>query len=107
VGTATRAAANAASSKRRDFLLRVPLAIVGGYGAASALVSGLALSLPLPLLGMTRSDAVVTASMLGFLIYLVLLLWGAAARRLMRLAIGYAILTAIGMAPWALLRAGG
>ena len=45
--------------------------------------------------------------MLGFLIYLVLLLWGAAARRLMRLAIGYAILTAIGMAPWALLRAGG
>ncbi|MEW6453907.1 MAG: hypothetical protein AB1490_24930 [Pseudomonadota bacterium] len=105
VGTATRAAANAASSKRRDFLLRVPLAIVGGYGAASALVSGLALSLPL--LGMTRSDAVVTASMLGFLIYLVLLLWGAAARRLMRLAIGYAILTAIGMAPWALLRAGG
>ena len=103
-GTADIAAAGAASSKRLNLLVRIPLTIVGGYAVASALVSGLALSLPL--LGMARSEAVVTASMLGFLIYLFLLLWGAADRRLIRLAVGYVALTALGVAPWVLIRAG-
>ena len=48
--------------------LRLLAVIGGGYAASSALVAGLARALPL--LGFARSEAVVLASMLGFVIYL-------------------------------------
>jgi hypothetical protein len=60
---------------------RIVLAIVGGYVAASGLIALLAMSLP-PLTGMPRSEAVVLSSMLGFVLYLGLLLWAFAVRRL-------------------------
>ncbi|MGN6463821.1 MAG: hypothetical protein ACTHLY_21805 [Pseudolabrys sp.] len=90
---------------RRVLFLRVTLTVIGGYIATSAVVYGLAILLPFA--GMARSEAVVTASMLGFIIYLCALLWGAAERRLLRLGLGYAALTAAGIAPWALSRIGG
>lgn len=63
---------------------RVLLAVVGGYGFTAATVMLTARGLAATgLLG--RSDAVVLASMLGFLIYLGLLLWAFAEPRLARL----------------------
>ena len=58
--------------------LRVTGAVAGGYAVTTA---GAALAR----LGMARSDAVVTAAMLGFIVYLLLLLWGFAVRSLARL----------------------
>lgn len=84
---------------------RIALVVLGGYVAASAAVA--ALAVVLARVGMARSEAVVSASMLGFVIYLGMLLWGAAERRLTRLILGYAVLTVLGIAPWALSRVGG
>ncbi len=58
-------------------------AVLGGYAFSAALVALLALALPLAV-GMPRSEAVLLASMLGFLIYLALLIWAFAERRLWR-----------------------
>ena len=69
---------------------RVMLVIFGGYAAAAGFVAGA--SVALPLIGMARSEAVALASMLGFVVYLVLLLWGFAERRLWRLCLGLALL---------------
>ncbi|WP_173050382.1 hypothetical protein [Nitrospira sp. KM1] len=70
-------------------LARILLVVVGGYAAAAGCVAGL--SAALTLTGMERSDAVVLASMLGFLVYLVLLLWGFTERRLWRLGLCLAL----------------
>jgi hypothetical protein len=72
---------------------RIILAVAGGYAVASGLVALLAVGLP-PVTGMARSEAVVLASMLGFLIYLGLLLWGFAERRLALLFVTFLILSA-------------
>lgn len=64
---------------------RVVLALGGGYFLSAALVTLTARGLATPDL-ISRSDAVVLASMFGFLLYLVLLLWAFAERRLSRLA---------------------
>ncbi|MGC4097109.1 MAG: hypothetical protein QM706_08335 [Nitrospira sp.] len=69
---------------------RVVLVIFGGYAAAAGFVTGA--SVALPLIGMVRSEAVALAAMLGFVVYLVLLLWGFAERRLWRLCLGLALL---------------
>lgn len=63
--------------------LRVAGAVAGGYlvTALAVTTAGAALAR----LGMARSDAVVTAAMLGFIVYLLLLLWGFAVRSLARL----------------------
>lgn len=65
-------------------LLRITLAVPGGY----ALTTG-AVSLTTVLLAgvMPRAEAFVLAAMLGFLLYLGLLVWSFAERRLMRLAL--------------------
>lgn len=63
--------------------LRLIAAIPGGYAltaAAVATLGGL-----LPLFGMAPSDAVALSAMLGFMLYLVLLLWAFAERSLARL----------------------
>lgn len=64
-------------------LLRVTGALLGGYGFTAALVALLAGALPL--VGMARSEAVVLAAMLGFVIYLLVLLWAFSVRSLARL----------------------
>jgi len=71
-----------ATCKALALIQRLALTVFGGYGLSSALVSlgALALAGVLP-----RSEAVVLAAMLGFPLYLVLLLWGFAERRLTRL----------------------
>lgn len=54
--------------------IRLATIVLGGYALTSALVTlgayGMLLS------GLAPSDAVVVAAMLGFLVYLVILLWG-------------------------------
>ncbi|MCX7069720.1 MAG: iron uptake protein [Gammaproteobacteria bacterium] len=66
--------------------VRVLLAVLGGYAftAAAVMLGGWALAAS----GLfSRSDAVVLAALLGFLLYLGLLLWAFAERRLARLAL--------------------
>lgn len=65
---------------------RVLLAVVGAYFFTTASVMLAARGLA-DLGLMSRSDAVVLAAMLGFLLYLGLLLWAFAERRLSRLAV--------------------
>ncbi|MGK5024763.1 iron transporter [Janthinobacterium sp. RB2R34] len=63
--------------------LRVVGAIGGGYAVTALAVT--TAGAVLAHLGMARSDAVVTAAMLGFVVYLLLLLWGFAVRSPARL----------------------
>lgn len=84
---------------------RLSLIVVGGYAAASALVAGFTVTLSFA--GVMRSEAVVLVSMLGFVIYLALLIWGFAERNLTRLAVGLALLCACGVVLFALMRHSG
>lgn len=63
--------------------LRVTGAVLGGYGLCAALVALLAVGLTA--LGLARSEAVVTASLVGFVLYLLVLLWAFSVRSLLRL----------------------
>lgn len=58
-------------------------AVIGGYFLTA--ISSQFLALGLAKLGMLRSEAVVASALLAFLIYLVILLWAFAERRLLRL----------------------
>lgn len=69
-------------------VLRLIAALPGGYAFTAALVALLAAALPL--LGLARSEAVVSAAMLGFVLYLLVLLWAFSVRSLARL---WAVLT--------------
>jgi Ca2+/Na+ antiporter len=84
---------------------RLVLIVVGGYATASALVAGLTVTLSFA--GLPRSEAVVLVSMLGFVIYLALLIWGFAERKLTRLTLGLALLCACGLVLFALMRHSG
>lgn len=64
-------------------VLRLIAALPGGYAFTAALVALLAAALPL--LGLARSEAVVSAAMLGFVLYLLVLLWAFSVRSLARL----------------------
>jgi hypothetical protein len=64
-------------------LSRVLGAVCGGYAFSAASVALLAVGLP-RVGGMARSEAVLVASMLGFLIYLGVILWAFAEPRLAR-----------------------
>lgn len=64
--------------------LRVALAVLGGYDLSAGLVALMAVVLALA--GMQRSEAVVLAAMLGFVIHLGVLMWAFAEPRLGRLA---------------------
>jgi hypothetical protein len=75
--------------------LRLLVVIGGGYVASSALVAGLARALPS--LGLARMDGVLLASMLGFVIYLGVLILGFARQRLLRVAVDLLVLAAIGL----------
>ena len=64
-------------------LLRILGAVAGTYALSAALVSVGALALVRA--GMPRSEAVALCALLGFIVYLVLLLWGFSVRRVGRL----------------------
>jgi hypothetical protein len=86
--------------------VRVLLAIIGGYTASAGLTALIAIALsvatPLP-----RSESVLLASMLGFIVYLVLLLWGFAERRLWCLGFVLAFLAGGGFGSAYLMGSGG
>ena len=64
-------------------LLRVTGAVLGGYALSAAVV---ALTVVLLILaGLVRSEAVVLSSMLGFVVYLGVLLWAFSVQSLVRL----------------------
>jgi hypothetical protein len=63
--------------------LRLIAAIPGGYALTATAVA--ALGGLLPMTGMARSEAVTLSTMSGFVLYLVLLIWAFAERRLARL----------------------
>ena len=77
-------------------ILRLAAAIGGGYAVAAGLAALAARALP-PTTAMPPSEAVVLASMLAFLVYLGLLIWGFAEPSLMRLC---PILAAGGIVLW-------
>lgn len=78
----TRHRTHAVSASLRTCLTlsRIAAAVIGGYAFAwgfAALGSML-----LARFGMARTEAIVTATMLGFVVYLAAILWAFAARRL-------------------------
>ena len=77
-------------------ILRVVGAVGGGYAVTALAVT--TAGAVLARLGMARSDAVVTAAMLGFIVYLLLLLWAFAVRSPARLWLGLAGAAALRMA---------
>jgi hypothetical protein len=79
---------------------RVVGAVFVGYGFCSAWVALLAVALP-RISGMARSEAVVLASMLGFLTYLGVLIWAFAARNVPRV---WAVLAGGAVLAYALMR---
>lgn len=72
---------------------RVFLAVFGGYAVSAAVVTALAATLALT--GMARGEAIVLAIMLGFIIYLMLLLWAFAARQLAPLAVAFVLIGSV------------
>ncbi len=77
-------------------VLRVLVIVFGAYAASAALVAaGVA---ALILVGLNKSDAFTICSILGFLLYVVLALWAAAAPRLLPLVAAFAAITAVGTA---------
>ena len=79
---------------------RVVGGVFGGYAFSAATVA--LLSVALAVFGMARSEAVILASMLGFLIYLGVLIWVFAEPRLQRV---WTILVAGAVLAYALTRA--
>ena len=69
-----------------NIALRSIMAIFGGYGVAALAAAAFAVGLPPP-----RTDAVMAAIMLSFLIYTVAVIWAFAAATLLRSAAGLAI----------------
>jgi hypothetical protein len=63
--------------------LRVTAAVAGGFGFTTASVALSAVALPV-LFGMARGEAVLLSTMLGFILYLTLLLWAFAEPRAWR-----------------------
>lgn len=64
-------------------LIRISVAIIGGYGASIIAAAAVASWLPVP-----RDQAVLVGQMVSFLIYAILVLWTFAARTAARALIG-------------------
>ncbi len=64
---------------------RLILTVLGGYVLTAALVSASVIALPW--IGLAASESVLLASMLGFVFYLVLILWGFHEHSLLRVAL--------------------
>lgn len=93
------AAMSEARRGRVLILSRILGAVFVGYAFSAAWVA--LLSVALPVTGMARSESVILASMLGFLIYLGVLIWGFADTRLTRV---WAVLAAGGVLAYTLMR---
>lgn len=91
-----RAAAGATATA-----LRVLGAVGGGYALTALAVAVGALALARA--GMPRSEAVALAAMLGFVLYLALLLWGFSVRHVGRLWLAFGAGGAVMWALWRLL----
>lgn len=81
----------------RDTAARTALAVLGGYAFTYAFTAALARLLPVD-----RVDALTTASLLSFVVYLVFILWAFAAASLRRVLVGLSAavpLAAIGFGP--------
>lgn len=93
---------HATPSWRRAALVaaRVVAAAGGGYACTAAVVSLAALLLSL-VFGIARGEAVVLAAMAGFLLYLIVLLWAFAERRLARV---WSVLAGVAVVAWGLVR---
>jgi len=85
-----------ATLKAVPIVLRLVAAIVGGYAVSAGLAAFAAIVLP-TVTPMPRSEAVVLCSMLAFLVYLVLLIWAFAERRLVRL---WLFMVIVGVGAW-------
>ncbi|GAA5127761.1 DUF3649 domain-containing protein [Alloalcanivorax gelatiniphagus] len=79
-----------AGSPRLGVALRALFAVFGGYGLAAASATAMALWLP-----MTRADAVITGTLLSFLVYAVAVLWAFSARSVARAGAGILIPAAL------------
>lgn len=81
-------------------VVRSLVSVVGGYGVMAGFVA--LVGLLLSQLGLAASEAVLLAAMLGFPLYLAMLLWGFHARPLRRVVgvIGGGAALAIGLALW-------
>lgn len=77
-------------------VLRLIAAIGGGYAVSAGLAALAAVGLPMAT-SLPRSEAVVLASMLAFVAYLAVLIWGFAERRL---ALLYGALVVVSAASW-------
>lgn len=77
----------------------------GGYALTSALVACLASALSLA--QVPRSEAVAAAALMGYLLYLAVLLWGFSVRSVARLWVTLAAGTALGSALVFLMRSAG
>ena len=77
-------------------IVRLVAAIGGGYAVAAGRAARAARVLPV-MTAMPPREAVVLASMLAFLVYLGLLIWGFAEPSLVRLCL---ILAAVGVVSW-------
>lgn len=77
-----------------SIVLRVVAAFGGGYVVAAGLAALGAVILPRAT-AMLRSEAVVLASMLAFLVYLAVLIWAFAERRVGRLWLVVAVAAAV------------
>jgi len=74
-------------------VLRLVIAILGGYVLSASIVTFSALALSATAL-LPRSEAVLLASMLGFVIYLCVLIWALAERRVARIGLCFALAAA-------------
>ena len=75
-------------------VLRLAIAVLGGYALSASIVAFSALALS-EMAAWPRSEAVVLSSMLGFVIYLSVLIWAFAEKRVARLGLTLALVTAI------------
>jgi hypothetical protein len=73
---------------------RTALAIVGGYLGTSAIIAALAM-IAVAMVGMERSEAATLGSMLGFVIYLGVMIWSFAEPALIRVTLWLGAVTAL------------
>lgn len=91
-------------AQKVSIFVRLLLAIGGGY-VVSAGLTALAASAASVITTLPRSDAVVLASMAAFFVYLALLIWGFAERKLLRLCLVMIAISAISWGgSWGLVR---
>jgi hypothetical protein len=77
-------------------IARAALAIVGGYLGTSAIIAALAM-IAVAMVGMERSEAATLCSMLGFVIYLGVMIWSFAERALIRVTLWLGAVTALSL----------